>query len=153
MLSVASDLDEGARGMRIGELAGRAGVTLRTLRYYEGLGLIRPVPRRPGGFRFYDEATLQRIERIRRLKELFGFSLDEVRRFLASEDAVAALRARYLSTDDRAERLGIVREAVLETERLVGLIEHKQALLAEMRQRLDERLVRYRELVEEMTRP
>lgn len=82
-------------GMRIGQLARQAGVALRTLRYYEELGLIQPVRRRPGGFRYYDETALQRLERIRQLKELLGFTLEEVRRILESENAVAELRAVF----------------------------------------------------------
>ncbi len=138
------------RGLRIGELAERAGVTLQTLRYYESLGLLQPAPRRPGGFRFYDEGALQRLERIRQLKELLGFTLDEVRTVLAFDDAVAALRARYLSTEDTAERAAIVREAARHTEGLIALVDHKQAGLVEMRTRLQERLDRYHALLGEM---
>lgn len=138
------------RELRIGELAERAGVTLQTLRYYESLGLIQPSPRRPGGFRFYGEDTLQRLERIRDLKELLGFTLDEVRTVLAFDDAVAALRARYLNTEDVAERTAIVREAGQQTEGLIALVERKQAGLMEMRARLQERLDRYHRLLGEM---
>jgi DNA-binding transcriptional MerR regulator len=141
---------ETGRGLRIGELAERAGVTLPTLRYYESLGLLQPAPRRPGGFRFYDAGALQRLERIRQLKDLLGFTLEEVRAVLAIEDAVAELRTRFHRTGDRAERERIVREAIAHTERLAELVEHKRAGLEAMRRRLEERLHRYRQVLAEM---
>jgi DNA-binding transcriptional MerR regulator len=63
--------------MRIGELAQRAGVTPRTIRYYESLGLLGPSEREGGGFRYYTEAELSRLQKIQALKEL-GLSLEEI---------------------------------------------------------------------------
>lgn len=138
------------RGLRIGDLARRAGVTLRTLRYYESLGMLAPMPRRPGGFRFYDESVVQRLERIAELKELLGFSLDEVRSILASEDAMSDLRARWQATDDCTERLALVQAASLQVRRQIALVAQKQERLAAMRLPLEDRLRRYRDMIEEM---
>jgi MerR family transcriptional regulator, copper efflux regulator len=62
--------------LRIGELAKRAGVTTRTIRYYESMGLLQPVERE-GGFRYYTEDALRRLHKIDALKKL-GLSLDEI---------------------------------------------------------------------------
>jgi MerR family copper efflux transcriptional regulator len=67
--------------MRIGELAGKAGVGIETIRYYEREGLLAAPRRRPSGYRVYDEATIARLRFIRRTKEL-GFSLDEIKQLL-----------------------------------------------------------------------
>jgi Hg(II)-responsive transcriptional regulator len=67
--------------MRIGEVAGKAGVGIETIRYYEREGLLAPPQRRPSGYRVYDEATIARLQFIRRTKEL-GFSLDEIKQLL-----------------------------------------------------------------------
>ena len=69
--------------MRVGELAEKAGKTVRALRFYEEMDLLRPVDRTKGGFRQYDEQALVRIQWIDRLQEL-GFSLRETREFLNS---------------------------------------------------------------------
>lgn len=76
-------VSEGVEGtrMRIGELAERSGRTVRTLHFYEELGLLQPVARTKGGFREYDEYALTRIEWISRLQDL-GFSLPEIKAFL-----------------------------------------------------------------------
>lgn len=63
--------------MRIGEFAEQAGVTPRTIRYYEGLGLLGPNEREGHGFRYYTEVELQRLKKIDALKQL-GLSLEEI---------------------------------------------------------------------------
>jgi MerR family mercuric resistance operon transcriptional regulator len=67
--------------MKIGELAGQAGVHVETVRYYQRLGLLPSPPRRHGSVRRYDEGALERLRFIRRAQEL-GFSLEEVRLLL-----------------------------------------------------------------------
>ena len=71
------------RNMRIGELAERCGRTVRTLHFYEELGLLTPASRTKGGFREYDTDALFRVEWIGRLQDL-GFSLPDIRQFLAN---------------------------------------------------------------------
>ncbi len=63
--------------MRIGELAEKAGVTPRTIRYYENLGLISPSEREGKGFRYYTEAELARLRKIDALQAL-GLTLEEI---------------------------------------------------------------------------
>lgn len=63
--------------MRIGELAEQAGVTPRTIRYYEDLGLLGPSEREGHGFRYYTEAELIRLKKIDVLKQL-GLCLEEI---------------------------------------------------------------------------
>ncbi len=60
-----------------GELARRAGVSQRTIRYYEELGLVQPASRLPGGRRIFTEDALQRLRFISRLKKV-GLSLEEM---------------------------------------------------------------------------
>lgn len=63
--------------MRIGELAEQAGVTPRTIRYYEDLGLLGPSEREGQGFRYYTEAELFRLKKIDALKQI-GLTLEEI---------------------------------------------------------------------------
>lgn len=63
--------------MRIGDLAQKAGVTPRTIRYYENLGLISPSEREGTGFRYYTDTELARLQKIDCLKSL-GLTLEEV---------------------------------------------------------------------------
>lgn len=63
--------------MRIGELTKRAGVTPRTIRYYESIGLMPPGEREGNGQHYYSEETLERLRKIDQLKKL-GLSLEEI---------------------------------------------------------------------------
>jgi DNA-binding transcriptional MerR regulator len=60
---------------RIGEVAKLTGVTTRTLRYWEELELLQPSSYRTSGERLYSPADVARVNRIRNLQELLGFSL------------------------------------------------------------------------------
>lgn len=77
--------------VQIGDLARRAGVSVRAIRYYEELGLIHPDTHSVGGFRLYSEDSLKRLQVITRLKEL-GLSLMEIREILL---------AKKIRSDDR----------------------------------------------------
>ncbi|MBM5822250.1 MAG: heavy metal-responsive transcriptional regulator [Cyanobacteria bacterium K_Offshore_surface_m2_011] len=72
--------------MKIGVLARRSGVTVKTLRYYADLGLLPAIGRSEGGYRLFAEQSLQRLEFIRRLKAL-GLRLEEIQACLAVHDA------------------------------------------------------------------
>ena len=86
--------------MTIGTLARQAGVNVETVRYYQRRGLIPEPPRRPRGFRTYDEAALRLLRFVRRLKGL-GFTLVEIAQVLRLRqeggDAGAALDALFAS--------------------------------------------------------
>ncbi|WP_439629414.1 MerR family transcriptional regulator [Gemmata sp.] len=69
------------KAMKIGEVARLSGTGIETIRFYEREGLL-PVPqRRPSGYRQYDGSTVERLDYIRRAKEL-GFTLAEIRDLL-----------------------------------------------------------------------
>jgi MerR family copper efflux transcriptional regulator len=83
-----SSSDKAPAVMQIGEVAARTGLSLRSLRHWEEVGLLRPSGRTEGGFRLYTEADLEKILVIRRMKPL-GFSLEEMADVLK---VIAALR-------------------------------------------------------------
>jgi DNA-binding transcriptional MerR regulator len=79
---------------RIGEVAKLTGVTTRTLRYWEELELLQPSSYRSSGERLYSPADVARVNRIRNLQELLGFSLAEVRTVLGTQDVDVLDRVR-----------------------------------------------------------
>jgi DNA-binding transcriptional MerR regulator len=70
------------QAMRIGELARRAGVSVQTVRYYEGRGLMPEPDRARSGYRQYDRSDVSRLRFIRRAQEM-GFTLAEIGYLLA----------------------------------------------------------------------
>jgi MerR family transcriptional regulator, copper efflux regulator len=121
--------------MRIGELAELAGVTPRTVRYYEGLGLLGPSEREGRGFRYYTDAELARLRKIDALKKL-GLSLEEIAGVidLYFNDATAL--------QGKQRVLEILEEHLRETEATL-------AQLGQFRGELRDNIARYRRLVEE----
>jgi DNA-binding transcriptional MerR regulator len=102
--------------MRIGELAQKAGVTPRTIRYYENLGLLKPSEREGTGFRYYTEAELARLEKIDCLKSL-GLTLEEIASVIdlyfentnelnAKRKVLEILQAHLQETDEKIDALG-----------------------------------------------
>ena len=77
----------GRQHVQIGEVANRTGLSLRTIRYYEEMGLVVPSARSTGGFRLYTESDVARLQVIKRMKPL-EFSLEETRDLLLTLDAL-----------------------------------------------------------------
>ena len=73
---------DGMRLMKIGEVAERAGVTVRTLHHYEKLGLVKSATRTESGHRLYGRVAVERLHMVRSLKQL-GLGLGEIARLLA----------------------------------------------------------------------
>lgn len=133
--------------LQIGEAAERTGLTQRTLRYYEEKGLLAPPSRLDGGFRLYSDEDIGRIEQIKRLKELLGFSLAEIKEIMSAEDVRLQIRSgwrRDADASEKAEKLSKSREVTL---RQLALVDQKVDLLQQFRQTLTERLDRYAELL------
>jgi DNA-binding transcriptional MerR regulator len=72
----------GSSTMHIGELAERTGLSLRTIRHYDEVGLLPATARTDGGFRVYSEEDYERLTVIKQMKPL-GFSLEEMAEILA----------------------------------------------------------------------
>jgi DNA-binding transcriptional MerR regulator len=104
-------------GLTIGEAASLAGVSTRTLRYYEQRGLVRPGPRSMGGARRYLAADVSRVARIRQLQELLGEDLDHIGSVLAAEDRLvtgAVELPRDVELNDRLREQVAHRRAALD---------------------------------------
>jgi DNA-binding transcriptional MerR regulator len=125
--------------LRIGDLAERAGVTPRTVRYYEELGLLPVGDREHGKHRTYDEAAVERLRELTRLRDLLGLSLDELRRVMQGEDAREELRRQFEETESSAERLRIVEAALPNVDLQLELVRRRLGELGELEQALVER--------------
>ena len=131
------------RYLQIGEAADRAGLTQRTLRYYEEKGLLPPPTRMEGGFRLYSDEDMERIERVKQLKDLLGFSLADIKEMLEAEDVKMQLRAGWRSDADATEKAKSIRLAREVTLRQLALLDQKMAKMEDMRGHLSERLSKY----------
>ena len=112
--------------LQIGEVAERAGLSLRTVRYYEEQGLVTPAKRSDGGFRLYTEEQVRRLLLVKQMKPL-DFTVEQMRELLTARDALAAdpadgaardAVARY--ADDVAARVVKLRDRLANAERFAA---------------------------------
>ena len=131
----------------IEQVSTRTGLTKRTLRYYEEMGLLLPTDRTEGNYRRYSEADLQRINSIKELRDLLGFSLTDIRQLLSTEDERGQIKAAYKQeTDvsgkiaqlDRADDLIRAQLHMIE-QKISGLDQMRAALLAKLQHHAEKR--------------
>lgn len=110
--------------MKVGELARRTGLSVRTLHHYDEIGLLRPAERTQGGHRLYGHAEVARLQQVLSLRAL-GLSLDEVRELLARPDVTPGrvIELHRARIDERIERLRGLSERL---GRLAGRYEREE---------------------------
>ena len=139
-----ADAAAAPRLLRIHEVAASLGLTTRTIRYYEELGLLEPVSRSEGDYRLYDPDDIERLRFIKGLRDDAGFSLAEIGQLLEDDAARTRNRARFRTTTDTAERRAIVGDALTRVERQIETLRDKMGRLATM---IDEAEVRREHLL------
>lgn len=105
--------------MRIGDLASRAGLTVKTLRFYETAGVLPEAPRTPAGYRDYDDSALARL-RFVKAAQAAGLTLAEIRQVIAVSDThglpcqhvTGLLDAHAADLDRRISELTALREDI-----------------------------------------
>ncbi len=136
-----------ARLLRIQEVASELGLTTRSIRYYEELGLLNPAARSQGAYRLYDASDVERLRFIKALRDDAGFSLAEIGQLLEDEAARARTREAFQHSADRRQRRALVSDSLARADRQVAILRTKMERLQEMvaaaevrRERLRERL-------------
>jgi DNA-binding transcriptional MerR regulator len=111
--SSAQDKPKPSDLVQIGEVAERAKLSLRTVRYYEEMGLVSPEARTEGGFRLYSDAQVDRLLLIKRMKPL-GFSVQEMRELLDARETLRRDEADERAQEAARELLGRFAHAAAE---------------------------------------
>ena len=141
------------RSYRIGDVAERVGVTTRTIRYYEELGLLRTASARTkGAHRLYTDADIARLEELIRLRDLLGLTLEELVALAEAEEARAALRNQWAESATDIEPARIVKAAIPLVERQLELVRARQDRLSEFAGELSEKLRRLRKRQAELAK-
>ena len=135
----------GAAGLvTIGEAAVLLGVTPRTLRYYEEIGLVCSSRSSVSSQRRYGPAELARLNQIRELQSLLGLDLEEIAEHLGAFDRLDALREEFRSAPEPVRRAEILREGMAILDRLQARVRERQDRLSQFAGELEERMERYR---------
>jgi DNA-binding transcriptional MerR regulator len=125
--------------VRIGQVALRSGVTPRTIRYYEELGLLPASDREQGKHRTYTETDIERLKEVTRLRDLLGLSLDELRSVVVAEAVRADARRRYHESESPDDRRSALEEALPHLDMQIGLVRRRAAELKELENDLVDR--------------
>ncbi len=135
----------------IGRVAEQLGVSERTLRYYEEIGLVTPADHTPGHCRRYTEADVARLSLIRDLQEVMGYSLEEIHAILAVEDRFEAIRAAYRRGQGPGEQARLLEEAIEMLEAQQARVRAKFERLAAILERIEAKAAHYREVHQQLT--
>ena len=113
--------------LRAKEFAEKAGVTVRTLHFYDREGLLKPCARTESGYRLYGQAELERLEQILALR-FVGLGLDQIKTLLNGppKPLEEALRAQRAIIAEEQHRLGRVLEAIDEAQRALAAGDDQQ---------------------------
>jgi MerR family transcriptional regulator, repressor of the yfmOP operon len=134
----------------IEHVAQRTGLTKRTLRYYEEVGLLPPTDRTEGNYRRYSEEDIGLLQQIKELRDLLGFSLNDIRKLLDAESERGQIKRAYRQeTEDSAKLVQLDRADEL-IRGQINLIEQKLNGLEQMRSSLLTRLARHAQTRQEM---
>jgi DNA-binding transcriptional MerR regulator len=94
--------------LRIQEVGALVGLTPRSIRYYEEMGLLSPSARSQGAYRLFDALDVERLRFIKGLRDDAGFSIAEIRHLLEDEAARRLAREAFAATEDPDERRRIL---------------------------------------------
>ena len=124
--------DADAPLLRIQEVGDLVGLTARSIRYYEEVGLLEPAARSEGAYRLYDPDDVARLQFIKGLRDDAGFSLAEIRQLLEDETARATNRMRFRESRSPAERRTVLLDGVARIDRQVETLRAKIERLQSM---------------------
>jgi DNA-binding transcriptional MerR regulator len=119
------------RHLRIQEVAAEVGLTTRSIRYYEEIGLLAPA-RSGGDYRLYELEDVERLRFIKGLRDDAGFSLSEIGQLLEDEAARLRNKARFKASDDPTERRELALDGIARIDRQIDSLRGKVARLREM---------------------
>jgi|SRR5581483_6585195 len=139
----SSENTDALRLYSIDQVAAQTGLTKRTLRYYEEVGLLPPTGRTEGNYRRYSDEDIHRLEHIKKLRDLLGFSLADIRAMLEVDDERGILKEAYKQETEAAARIAQLDQGDELIRRQLQIIEQKMAGLEQMRTALEANIERH----------
>src|SRR5579859_3896152 len=135
----------------IEQVASRTGFTKRTLRYYEEVGLLPPTDRTQGNYRRYSDEDIHRLEHIKKLRDLLGFSLADIRAMLEVDDERGMLKEAYQQETEADAKIAQLDRGDELIRRQLQMIEQKMAGLEQMRATLQAVIERHERIRKQLS--
>ncbi|MBU8919272.1 MerR family transcriptional regulator [Bacillus sp. FJAT-29953] len=111
--------------LKIDEVANQTGLSKRTIRYYEELGILPSPERSGGGTRLYKQKHVKFLERISAAKEVLGFTLQELQEFLSLTEMLESQKEEYKKVSDPQEQKAKLTEIIKILDGELEIIEQK----------------------------
>lgn len=90
--------------LKIEHVATETGLTKRTIRYYEQIGILPPPPRSEGRVRYYGQEHIDLLKKITNAREALGFSLQDLQSYISLNDLIESYKADYRQLSDSISR-------------------------------------------------
>lgn len=111
--------------LKIDEVAKLSGLSKRTIRYYEEIGLLEAPPRSKGGTRIYSQAHIDFLKKVTTIKEVLGFSLQELQHFISLRENFERERDYYRQAKDPESQKNKLEEIASTLDNQIQVIEEK----------------------------
>ncbi|MFD3447597.1 MerR family transcriptional regulator [Microbacteriaceae bacterium 4G12] len=122
---------------KIDEVTKQTGLTKRTLRYYEEIGLIHPPERSEGNIRLYTDEDVERIKKIVEAKEVLGITLQEMQHFLSLKE-----RMEHRRNSDNPRDREIIQEIANMLTNQIETLDQKMLQMTRVKEELEHSLQR-----------
>ncbi|WP_145336620.1 MerR family transcriptional regulator [Paenibacillus xylanexedens] len=123
---------------KIDDVAKACGLTKRTIRYYEEIGVMPSPQRTDGGTRLYSQDDIDYLKKVVRAKEVLGFSLQELHAYVATTDVLNEQRFDYQQTTEVKERIEKLTRMEATLDGQLQLLEQKLQSIHAVQQELEE---------------
>nr|WP_021877676.1 MerR family transcriptional regulator [Paenibacillus sp. P22] len=117
---------------KIEDVANLCGLTKRTVRYYEEIGLLAP-ERSGGGFRLYTESDVERLKKIVNARDALGFSLQELQEYVSIGEELSELRDGIRQVEDAERKRSIIGDMEKTVEKQLKMMDQKIARIMKIR--------------------
>lgn len=118
---------------KIDDVAKEVGLTKRTLRYYEEIGLLSAPERSEGGIRLYTQDQIDRLKRLINARDVLGFSLQELQHYVAITEELDIHRQGYRQLSEEADKKQKLVELEPVVKHQLDIIEKKLEKMIQMR--------------------
>ncbi|NUK31641.1 MerR family transcriptional regulator [Parageobacillus sp. VR-IP] len=137
---------------KIDDVAKETGLTKRTIRYYEEIGLIKPPERSEKGTRLYTKEDVEQLKKVIAAREVLGFSLQELHHFLTLKKAIESHHFEYRNAVDQDEKKQELQNIVSILRKQIDMLEQKMKKMLELKNELEHLEQRVQTILQEEER-
>ncbi|WP_374718791.1 MerR family transcriptional regulator [Parageobacillus toebii] len=137
---------------KIDDVAKETGLTKRTIRYYEEIGLIKPPERSEKGTRLYTEEDIEQLKKVIAAREVLGFSLQELHHFLTLKETIESHRLEYRNAVNQEEKKQELQNIASSLRKQIDMLEQKMKKMLELKDELEQLEQRIQTILQEVER-